>query len=165
MASDNRAVSALGRSVGLHATALVQAMNEKARRMGLRKTTFTGPVGIDHGNVSTAWEIARIVRAASKDPVLRGIMSKKEYQVKPMRGYLKVYYRNTNPLVGTKKGARFIGSKTGFNDAAGYCLAAVAKIRGKEYTFVLLGAKRKWGRVRDLSALVKWVRSGAPKNS
>ena len=52
--------------------------------------------------MSTATEIARIVREASRNKVLRSIMGKAEYQVKPMRGYLKVRYRNSNPLVGTK---------------------------------------------------------------
>jgi len=160
MASDNRAVSALGRAVKLSANGLVQAMNELARRMGLRKTTFRGPVGISHGNKSTAWEVSRIVRMASKDVVLRKVMGKRSYTVKPLRGYLKVHYRNTNPLVGRTPGVRFVASKTGFNDAAGYCLAAVAKIRRLgEVTFVLLGSKSKLSRVLDSRRLIKWLRS------
>lgn len=166
MASDNRAISALGRAVGLHATELVQAMNETARRMGLRKTRFKGPVGIDPGNISTAWEVSRIVRQASKHPALRQIMGKKEYRVKPMKGYLKVWYRNTNPLVGTMKGVQFFASKTGFNQEAGYCLASVASIKGLgEHTIVLLGCKRKSDRPRDMKRIIKWLRRGGRQKS
>ena len=162
MASDNRAVSAIGRAVGLHSTALVQAMNEHARRMGLTKTEFRGPVGIDPGNVSTAWEMARIVRAASKDTALRAIMSKREHQIKPMRGYLRHYYRNTNPLVGKTRGVRFLASKTGYNRDAGYCLATVARVgRRGVVTIVILGSKSKLERVRDLRRILRWVQSGA----
>ncbi|MCA9664650.1 MAG: D-alanyl-D-alanine carboxypeptidase [Myxococcales bacterium] len=161
MASDNRATSALGRAVGLHTTALVQALNEKARRMGLKRTRFLGPVGIDHGNVSTAWEVSRIVRATGRDQLLREIMTKRDYTVKPLKGYIKVHYRNTNPLISKVRGARFIASKTGYNAKAGYCIAAVAKVRGEEYTFVLFGAPAKISRVRDLRRLINWVRRGA----
>ena len=161
MASDNRATSALGRAVGLHATALVQALNERARREGLLKTRFRGPVGLDHGNVSTAWEVTRFIRQAAKDPVLREIMATKVHTVRPMRGYIKVHYRNTNPLVGTLSDVTFTASKTGFNNEAGYCIAAVARVgRRGEHTFVLLGATSKAARVRDLRRLIKWVRAG-----
>lgn len=161
MASDNRAVSALGRAVGLHANALVQAMNERSRRLGLRHTTFKGPVGIDYGNKSTAWEVARIAREASKNKTLGQIMSKKGHTVKPMKGYLKVHYRNTNPMVGSTPGAHFIGSKTGYNQEAGYCMASVAKVRRfGTLTFVLLGCKRKEDRVSDMKKILRWLRAG-----
>ncbi|MBW2732135.1 MAG: D-alanyl-D-alanine carboxypeptidase [Deltaproteobacteria bacterium] len=160
MASDNRATSALGRSVGLNANALVQAMNELARIQGLKKTTFRGPVGLDYGNKSTCWEVARIVRQASKDPVLRKVMGKSEYLLKPMIGYIKVRYRNTNPRVGKKASMKFLASKTGFNDKAGYCLAAVVKLpRLGEVTYVLLGSKSKWLRVVDQGKLLSFIRS------
>jgi D-alanyl-D-alanine endopeptidase (penicillin-binding protein 7) len=166
MSSDNRAVSALGRAVGLHATGVVQAMNEKARRMGLSKTRFRGPVGIDPGNVSTAWEVSRIVRAASKEPALREAMSKKQYRVKPMRGYLKVWYRNTNPLVGSTKGATFLASKTGYNSKAGYCVASVAKLsKVGTVTIVLLGCKHKSDRPRDMRRIIRWLRAGGQQKS
>ena len=161
MASDNRAVSALGRAVGLHANALVQAMNERARRMGLRKTSFKGPVGIDPGNKSTTWEMSRIVRETSRVKVLSQIMAKKLHRVKPMKGYLKPFYRNTNPLVGKFPGVHFIATKTGYNHVAGYSIAAVAKVRGfGELTFVLLGCKRKADRPKDIKKIIRWLRSG-----
>ena len=160
LASDNRAVSALGRAVGLHANALVQAMNERARREGLKKTVFKGPVGIDHGNQSTAWEIARIVRAASKNKTLAAIMGKKEHTVKPKKGYIKVVYRNTNTVVGAKN-LHFLASKTGYNDKAGYCLATVVKAKGLgTLSVVLLGSKTKYGRIMDLKRVISWLRRG-----
>ena len=164
MASDNRAVSALGRAVGLHANALVQAMNERARREGLKKTVFKGPVGIDHGNKSSAWEVARMVRAASKNKVLAKIMGKKDHTVKPVKGYLKINYSNTNTLVGAKN-LHFLASKTGYNSSAGYCLATVLKARNVgTITVVLLGAKEKHGRISDLKKIVKWLRAGGKQS-
>lgn len=164
MSSDNRATSALGRAVKLSANGLVQAMNELARRQGLSKTVFKGPVGIDHGNQSTCWEVAKIVRQASKDKVLSKVMGTREYRVKPLRGYLKVYYRNTNALVGKKAGLQFLASKTGYNDSAGYSLAVVVKLRELgEVTLVLLGSKSKYARILDERKLLRWVRRGGMK--
>jgi D-alanyl-D-alanine endopeptidase (penicillin-binding protein 7) len=166
MSSDNRAVSALGRAVKLHANGLVQAMNEQARRLGLKKTEFRGPVGIDPKNVSTPWEMARIVRAASKDKTLSEIMGKREHMIKPMRGYLKHYYRNTNPLVQKTKGVKFLATKTGYNSKADYCLAAVAEFKGRGVvTIVILGSKSKYARARDLRRIIHWVKGGARKKS
>jgi len=160
MSSDNRAVSALGRAVGLQANGLVQAMNERARKVGLKSTHFIGPVGIEPGNVSTAWEVSKIVREASKHRALRSIMGKAEYQVKPMKGYLKVVYRNSNPLVGNK-GMSFLASKTGYNHAAGYCLATVLQVRDLGgLTIVLLGAKHKADRPNDMTRILRWLRAG-----
>jgi serine-type D-Ala-D-Ala endopeptidase (penicillin-binding protein 7) len=160
MASDNRAISALARAVGLTPNGLVQAMNERARRMGLTHTQFVGPAGIEIGNVSTAWEMSRIVREASRHRVLRTIMGKSEYQVKPMRGYLKVWYRNTNPLVG-EKGISFHASKTGYNHRAGYCLASVASVHDLgDLTIVLLGCKHKADRIVEMRKILRWLRAG-----
>lgn len=153
IASDNRATSALGRAVKLSANGLVQAMNELARAQGLHHTVFKGPVGIDHGNKSNCWDVAKIVRQTSKDKILRKIMSKKTYTVKPKRGYLRVHYRNTNSLVSQY---RFLASKTGYNDKADYCVAAVIKLpKIGEITLVILGSKTKLDRIRDQRLVIK----------
>jgi D-alanyl-D-alanine endopeptidase (penicillin-binding protein 7) len=164
MSSDNRAVSALGRAVNLDAEALVAAMNAYVRGMGLERTRFEGPVGLHHGNRSTAWELARIARRASKDPVLREVMSTPEYRVRPKRGYLSVHYRNTNPFVGNTKAGAFIASKTGYNAVAGYCIAAViAMPRLGPVSIVLLGSKSKYGRVDDLRRVLRWLQRHGTK--
>jgi D-alanyl-D-alanine endopeptidase (penicillin-binding protein 7) len=160
MSSDNRAVSALGRAVGLHATALVQAMNEKARQMGLRKTRFRDPVGIDPGNVSTAREVAKIVRVAGRNRTLSRIMGRRALRVRPMRGYLTRRFGNSNALVGRTEGLRFLASKTGYNSQAGYCVAVVVRI-GKigTYSVVLLGSKSKFHRINDQKKTLAWLRA------
>src|SRR5439155_8704612 len=53
MASDNRAVPALGRAVGLNPRDLVGAMNAKAKELGMKSTRFEDPVGLNPGNSST----------------------------------------------------------------------------------------------------------------
>ncbi|MFH1131649.1 MAG: serine hydrolase [Pseudomonadota bacterium] len=158
LASDNRAISAMGRAIGLDATALTKAMNDYVTKMGLQNTFFREPTGIDTNNLSTAWEMSQIVRQASKDPVLRKIMGKKTHIVKPLRGSISVTYLNTNPLIDSFKNARFVASKTGYNSKAGYCIAVVVEIKNiGGITLVLLGAKRKTDRTNDMYRILKWV--------
>jgi D-alanyl-D-alanine endopeptidase (penicillin-binding protein 7) len=158
ISSDNRATSALGRAVGLSAEALVAAMNRRARRMKLRSTRFEGPVGIHHDNVSTAREVAAMVLAASRNRALSAAMRTPGFRMVPMRGYLKRWYRNTNPLVGSWKGGTFLASKTGYNSAAGYCLAAVVRLRHRgAFAVVILGTRSKYQRVRDLRRILDWL--------
>jgi D-alanyl-D-alanine endopeptidase (penicillin-binding protein 7) len=159
ISSDNRATSAIGRAVGLTAAALVRAMNRRARRMKMHSTHFEGPVGIHHDNVSTAREVATLVLAASRNRVLSAAMRSTGFRMVPMRGYLKRWYRNTNPLVGNQKGVTFLASKTGYNSRAGYCLAAVVRIpRRGAFAVVILGTKSKYQRVRDLRRTLGWLR-------
>jgi len=165
LASDNRAVSALGRAVGLNANGLALAMTEKARALELKNTRFVDPVGISPENISTAWEVSRFVRAASLIKVLSEVMGKKDHLVVPMRGYIKVRYRNTNPLVGEVSGVKFLATKTGYNHKAGYCIACVVEVAGVgAVTITILGAKTKAHRIVDLRSIIQWLRKQTPAN-
>ena len=75
IASDNRAATALGRAVGLTPGAGAE-MNALALDLGLKRTTFTDPTGLN-GNWSTAREMARALRAMLRDPVLAEILATK----------------------------------------------------------------------------------------
>ncbi|MBK8481468.1 MAG: D-alanyl-D-alanine carboxypeptidase [Proteobacteria bacterium] len=158
LSSDNRAVSALGRAVGLDAAGLVRGMNVLAKELGLSHTHFAGPVGIDPRNVSTALELGRLVDAASRDPALSEVMRSQAHRVTPLRGYLSNHYRNTNPLVGQRRYPRFLASKTGYNAEAGYCLAVVVEQRALGHVaIVLLGSRSKAWRLRDQETLLRWL--------
>jgi D-alanyl-D-alanine carboxypeptidase len=98
MGSDNRAVPALGRAVGLNPELLVDEMNKRAKLMGLKHTKFVEPTGIDHDNVSTAKEILYILKAASMNRVLSIVMSKASYDAKEVGTGRKITYNNTNLL-------------------------------------------------------------------
>ncbi len=70
MASDNRAVPALGRAVGLDPSQFTAAMNDKAGQLGLAHTRFGDPTGLDERNRSTPREVAKMLAAALKMPLI-----------------------------------------------------------------------------------------------
>ena len=98
LGSDNRAIPALGRAVGLNVDSLVKKMNRRAKLMGLKHTHFKEPTGISHDNVSTAKEVLRILRAVSKNRIISTIMKKATYTVIDEKTKRRIVYNNTNIL-------------------------------------------------------------------
>ena len=84
MGSDNRAVSALGRAVGLSASPFAQAMTKKATELGLRHTRFREPTGLSPENVSSPRETIDLLRAVMKHPILGAIVKRPEYDAHPV---------------------------------------------------------------------------------
>jgi len=160
MASDNRAPTALGRSVGLDSKGLIKAMNQVAKDLGLKKTRFTDTSGL-RGNVSTAREMALALRAALEDPVLAEIMGSQFVEIQSKSGYARLGYGTTNqPLVARKYNV--LGGKTGYTHAAGYCFVTGARIDDRPYIFVFLGADGKLTRFADFNRAAAWLDDGAP---
>lgn len=155
LASDNRAISAMGRAVGLTPQKLVAAMNARARKMKLRRTRFLDPVGIHHGNVSTAYEVAKILRQAVLHPVLQKVMRTRNYYFRPIWPKRRsINYHNTNALVHRLRFPVY-GGKTGFNNRAGYCFASAMRLPGVGPVLaVFLGSSSKARRFADFYAVL-----------
>lgn len=158
VASDNRAPTALGRAVGLAPEALIAAMNALAAELGLLRTRFTDPSGLN-GNVSTAREMALAFQVALADPVLAEILGTREVAVRPVRGRGTVHYRNTNRALHTGR-YQVLGGKTGFTNEAGYCLLIAARVAGRELLMVFLGEAHKLTRYGDFERVAGWVKDG-----
>ena len=124
LGSDNRAVPALGRAVGLDATQLAAAMTAKAKRLGLSHTRFVEPTGLSPENVSTPREIVDLMRAVMDHPVLGEVTRTLEYDAHPV-GRPVLRYNNTHRPA-SRANTSVLGGKTGFNNAARYCLVLAA---------------------------------------
>ena len=166
IASDNRAVPALGRAVGLDPEAMTQAMNEKARELGLSRTSFGDPTGLDDRNRSTPRELARVLSAALSVPLIAEITRKARYLVHAVDqpGYT-VEYQNTDVVA---RGGKFevLTGKTGYTDLAGYCLAIAARLPedagNREVAMVFLGEQGKLTRFGDFGRAAQWIAEKKP---
>jgi len=161
MSSDNRAASALGRTALRGGTpSFVQAMNRKARALGMHDSRFADASGLDATNRSTAEDLVKMVRAAARYPFIRAATTRAEFTVSPYAGGGTLQYRNTNPLVRNDHSDWDIGlSKTGFINEAGRCLVMQASIGGHPLYIVLLGASGKMTPVGDSNRLREWFES------
>jgi serine-type D-Ala-D-Ala endopeptidase (penicillin-binding protein 7) len=158
IASDNAAARALARVSHGGTAAFIERMNEKALELGLLSTTFADPSGLNPANVSSAYDISRLISYAATDettaPIIAPIMQTTSYTVSTNRRKVKI--NNTNRLMAA--GLDVIGGKTGFISKAGYCLATLLRLpQGKEVAVVVLGATSGQGRVWETRHLFNWL--------
>ena len=154
MASENRAASALGRHYPGGRPAFVAAMNAKAHDLGLQGTRFSDSTGLSSTNVSTAEDLARMVRAAHEYPKIREYSTLSNFSV--MAGGRPLAFRNTNGLVMSPDWE--IGlSKTGFINEAGRCLVMQATLAGRAVVIVLLDSWGRYTRTADAARIRKWL--------
>ncbi|HZS02625.1 MAG TPA: D-alanyl-D-alanine carboxypeptidase family protein [Chloroflexota bacterium] len=112
-------------------------MNAKAAALGLRNSHFITPHGLDvPGHYSSAEDLARLLAAVMRDPVLARIVGTREYTIPGPPLYK---FRNSNPLLGVYDGVD--GGKTGLTDGCGRCLAVTAVRGGHRVIAVVLGSQ------------------------
>ena len=119
--SGNDAAVALGEAVGGTLDQFVAMMNRQAQAFGLKNTTFKNATGLtEAGHKSTARDLAVIATHIIRDyPEFFAYYSIKEYK------YNNINQPNRNLLL--RRDPSVDGLKTGFTDAAGYCLIATAQ--------------------------------------
>ena len=159
LASDNRAVTALGRAVGLEPDDMVEKLNDLAKKLGCKHTKFVDPVGL-RGNESTPREMALALREALEDDVLAEIMTTRSATIRSVAKRPEVItYNNTNLPLQT---GRFPvhGGKTGFNKPAGYCFIVAAEVGGRDLLMSFLGADGKLTRFADFTRGAEWYEAG-----
>ena len=156
MSSENRAAHALGRTFpgGLHS--FVARMNERAQSLGMRDTRYVEPTGLSSRNQSSANDLALLVGAAYKEPLLRELSTSPGREVDVGRRTLQ--YNNTNRLV--KNPEWDIGiQKTGYISEAGQCLVMQTKVAGRKLIMVFLDSAGKLSRIADAERVRRWLES------
>ena len=146
MASENRAAAALSRYYPGGRPAFIAAMNAKAAELGMTKTHFVNPNGLTSENVSTAFDLAKLVRAADQYPLIREFTTDPRYDVRIGRYILP--FVNSNRLVGRPDWDIEV-QKTGFTNEAGRCLVMQVKAQGRSLIMVFLDAYGKLTRFAD----------------
>ncbi|MGH6623003.1 MAG: serine hydrolase, partial [Burkholderiaceae bacterium] len=154
MSSENRAAQLLGRTYPGGVDAFVEAMNAKARVLGMQDSHFADPTGLSPDNRSSANDLVRLVMAAYEHEVIREFSTSGELAV-PV-GKRMVRYGNTNRL--TANPTWEIGlQKTGYISAAGRCLVMQAVVEGQRVVMVLLDSVGKYSRLGDAQRIRDWL--------
>jgi D-alanyl-D-alanine endopeptidase (penicillin-binding protein 7) len=156
IASDNAAARALARVSPYGYEGFVSRMNEKAAELGLETTRYADPSGLLSENVSSAYDLARLITLASQDERISSIMRLPAYTV--YSGNRRVItFRSTNHLLG-RLDVDVRAGKTGFISKAGYCLATLLRLpdNGPQVAVVVLGARSNAGRFMETRNLTNW---------
>ena len=155
MASENRAAAALAHAYPGGAPAFVAAMNRKAEALGMADSRFVDPTGLDRGNVSTAQDLVKMVKASYGYELIREYTTTPSYAVE-LRKRRNLPFHNSNQLVRSKSWD--IGlSKTGYIRDSGRCLVMQAKIAEQAVIIVLLDSWGKYTRIADANRIKRWI--------
>jgi D-alanyl-D-alanine endopeptidase (penicillin-binding protein 7) len=158
--SDNAAARALARVSTHGSEGFIRRMNEKAAELGLESTHYADPSGLLSDNLSSAYDMARLIALASENERISAIMRTSEYTVRtPKRN---ITFRNTNRLLGDTE-FDVMAAKTGFISKSGYCLATLLRLpqSGQQVAVVVLGARSNAGRFMETQNLFNWLASKA----
>ncbi len=154
--SDNTAVIALISSAGLSEDDFVVLMNNKAKELGLKNTVFYDATGLNSDNVSTAKEVAYLLKKALSNKTIAELTKNYTYKVTTIQGREK-NVKSTNELLNYNDKVEVIGGKTGFNDLAGYCLGTQFIFNNQKYISVVLNASSLNNRFNDTVKLVNKI--------
>jgi serine-type D-Ala-D-Ala endopeptidase (penicillin-binding protein 7) len=162
IASDNAAARALARVSPYGSEGFVRRMNDKAAELGLESTSYADPSGLLSDNVSSAYDMARLITQASQDDRISSIMRTLEYTVRTASHRL-ITFHSTNHLLG-RPDFDVRAGKTGFISKAGYCLATLLRLpdNGPQVAVVVLGARSNAGRFMETRNLFNWLSTKAP---
>jgi D-alanyl-D-alanine endopeptidase (penicillin-binding protein 7) len=160
IASDNAAARALARVSSYGYEGFIRRMNEKAKELGLNNTTYADPSGLLATNVSSAYDMARLIAYVSGDERISSIMRTPYYTVNAGRHAIQIH--STNQLV-MRGDVDVQAGKTGFIGKAGYCLATLLRLPegGPQVAVVVLGAKSNAGRFWETRHLFNWLSAKA----
>ncbi|MGV0983834.1 MAG: serine hydrolase [Limnohabitans sp.] len=154
MSSENRAAHALGRTFPEGLEAFVARMNARAKALGMKDTRYVEPTGLSSQNQSSANDLATLVGAAYKEPVLRELSTSPGREIAV--GHRTLQYNNTNRLV--KSPQWDIGlQKTGYISEAGQCLVMQAQVSGRKLIMVFLDSAGKLSRIADAERVRRWI--------
>ena len=152
--SGNDASVALAEAVGGSVDAYVAMMNRQAQAWGLKNTTFKNVTGLtEAGHRSTPRDMTVVAQHIIRDfPEYYHYYSQREFKFNNIR------QDNRNLLL--KRDPSVDGMKTGFTDAAGYCLLASAQRdfpNGKRRLMaIVMGADSLQGRANEAQKLLNW---------
>ena len=156
MSSENRAATALGRTYPGGMEAFVAQMNAKAQALGMHKSRFADSSGLRSENVSTASDLAKMVTAASRYPLITQATTTVRHEVRPYASKGPLNYGNTNRLLKNDSWNIEL-SKTGYINEAGRCLVMQANIDGEHVSIILLNSFGKLTPFGDSNRLRKWM--------
>jgi D-alanyl-D-alanine endopeptidase (penicillin-binding protein 7) len=160
IASDNAAARVLARISRHGSEGFIVRMNEKAAELGLTNTHYVDPSGLLSENVSTAYDMARLITQVASDHRIAQIMQKQRHSIHAGRRTINIH--STNQLV-MNGDVDVLGGKTGFIRKAGYCLATLLRLPqgGPQVAVVVLGARSNAGRFWETRHLFNWLASKA----
>lgn len=149
--SGNDACIALAEAIGGSEDVFAQMMNREAQRLGMKNSNFVNANGLPGAqHYSSARDMFLLAAALIRDfpAQYATYYSSKEYR------YNNITQMNRNRLLWLDPSVD--GMKTGYTEAAGYCLVASSKRGPRRLLSVLLGSTSEATRAQESQKLLNW---------
>ena len=120
----------------------IKNMNNLAKKIGMKNTLFSNPIGKDDNNYSTSYDLYLLLDYALKNKTFYTIYTTNRYQMKYLNKQVDF---NVNNIIKENnidnKNITFLGTKTGFTTLSGLSLSGLTKLHNnkiKDVTVVTL---------------------------
>ncbi len=139
----------------------VKKMNEQASLIGMTNSHFLNTSGLDiEGQYSTAEDVLKLLKYALNNSTFKEIFTTRKYVLQngleihsTIQGYEEALEIEVE---------RIIGSKTGFTDYAGLCLASLVEVANHEILIITIKApyvKNEYYNLKDHLAIIDYLDS------
>ena len=159
--SANNAARAIAHTTGLTEEDFTKAMNAKALELGMENSSFVEPSGLDHRNISTARDLAKLATYIFQNEDVRTATTIPNHQLKATNADEERTVKATNKLLKTyldEAPYAITAAKTGYTEEAGFCLVQQTKMEGKgEVLVVVLNSETEATRASDMKSLTNWA--------
>ena len=153
IASANDAAVAMAEYIGGSEENFVKMMNDRAKELGCKNTSFKNPHGLDEkDHLTTAYDLSLIAKELIKYPLALKITSTYEDNI-DVSGK-NHWLVNTNKLIRFYSGID--GLKTGYTDKAGYCLTATMERNNMRLISVVMKEETKDNRSSDTVNMMEY---------
>lgn len=131
----------------------VRAMNEKAKKIGLKHSSFTNPMGFDDPNHKvTALDLSLLARYALQNRIIAKIVAIPQITISDVTHTYFHNLANVNELLGKIPGVG--GIKTGWTEEAGENLVTLVDRNGHKIILVVLHSANRFS---DTENLINWI--------
>ncbi len=157
VASDNRAALGMAAAAGMHLEEFVGRMNRVSMELGMTRSSWVDPSGLEDENLSTARDIAKATVAVASHPTLSPVASAPYWDIwRSNRTNARRLF--TTDRMSGREDIQVEAAKTGYTDTARYGFTTVIRTdSGRHLAITLLGADGKMTRWADVSRILDWV--------
>jgi len=145
----------LARLVGGNEETFVKMMNQKAKQLGMKNTSFANPIGMDDkNNYSTMSDLVLLFKAGLKNDTWKKIATTMYYTLEDgtkIEHTIKLYERNAYI-----KAPYILGGKTGYETDAGYALATIANKNNTTLIFITSKTNTLNGHIKDAKKIYEY---------
>jgi len=157
ISSDNLAAVTLSQHYPGGQTHFIRQMNNHTKELGMKHTSFVEPTGLSPMNYSTVGDIVLLTKAVSNFPIVQKAAQTQRVVTKPVvsnkskksKKSKKLIKQPRNKTIVNNPTSHYFGKegivtiKTGFTNAAGFCITMLISANDQLYNITVLGARTK----------------------